>query len=123
MLSTSAFAQQAVAEPAVTPAADVETIANQALAEEVNESSAEDTAEVLDPAMQIPLDGSSLEAFNESLATIKAQAEEINFTSLEGAIQYLLVYDLGAGRDMAKLAKNLDGLTGDQIIEKVKWGK
>jgi hypothetical protein len=73
--------------------------------------------------MQIPVDGTSLEAFNESLAAIKAQSEEANYTSLESAIQYLLVYDLGAGRDMAKLAKNLDGQTGDQIIEQVEWRK
>jgi hypothetical protein len=88
---------------------------------EVNEAAEKEV--VLDPGMQIPVDGSSLEAFNASLETIKAQAEELNYISLENAIQYLLVYDLAANRDRAKLAKNLDGLTGDEIIDRVEWRK
>lgn len=76
---------------------------------------------VLDPGMQIPVDGSSVDAFNASLETIKAKAKEPNYVSLENAIQYLLVYDLSANRDMAKLAKNLDGLTGNEILERVNW--
>ena len=79
--------------------------------------------EARDPGMQIPVDGSSLDAFNASLETIKAQAQEPSYITLENAIQYLLVYDLTANRDMAKLAKNLDGLTGDEIIGRVKWRK
>jgi hypothetical protein len=117
MLSTLAFAQQAESEPDVAV-----TAAGEAAAAEAAEIAEKEAVDV-DPAMQIPVDGSSLEAFNESLATIKASAVDANYISLEGAIQYLLVYDLGAGRDKAKLAKNLDGLTGDQIIDKVQWRK
>ncbi len=112
LMASPAMAQQAESEEdAAAPAAEV-------VADKVSVKKATNE---LDPGMQIPVDGSSLDAFNESLETIKEQAQEVNYTSLEGAIQYLLVYDLSAGRDKAKLAKNLDGLTGDQIIDKVQW--
>ncbi len=117
----------ALGNPAIAQQADTEaTAAATTTAAEVADaaaSEAEGEAAELDPGMQIPVDGSSLEAFNESLAKIKEQAEEPNYISLEEAIKYLLVYDLSAGRDRAKLAKNLDGLTGDQIIERVAWRK
>lgn len=123
ILAGLALATPVVAQDtAIQPAADAQAVAEAALAEEAAEESSNDAgAADLDPGMQIPVDGSSLEAFNESLATIKAQAQEPNYVSLEGAIQYLLVYDISAGRDKAKLAKNLDGLTGDEIIGKVNW--
>ncbi len=128
LISFAANAQQAepaaaeataFADELITTTDEVEVVATPDVAEEATEES----AEVLDPAMQIPVDGSSLRAFNKSLEEIKEQANEANYTTLENAIQYLLVYDLGVGRDKAKLAENLDGLTGDQIIDKVQWRK
>ena len=73
--------------------------------------------------MDIPLDGSSLEAFNKSLARVKAHTNASSYTTLVNAIDYLMVYDLSAKRDRAKLAANLDGLTGRQVIDKVGWQK
>lgn len=73
--------------------------------------------------MDIPLDGSSLEAFDASLARVKAHTSESNYTTLVNAIDYLQFYDLSAKRDRAKLAANLNGLTGYQVLEKVKWRK
>ena len=73
--------------------------------------------------MQIPVDGSSLEAFDESLAAIKEKATEAEYMTLTNALDYLLVYDLAAKRDRAKLAANLNGLTGEQIVDKVQWRK
>ncbi len=117
----------ALANPVMAQQADTEATAAAATtaAEATDAASSQAKGEVadLDPGMQIPVDGSSLEAFNESLAKIKEQAQEPNYISLEEAIKYLLVYDLSAGRDRAKLAKNLDGLTGDQIIDRVSWRK
>lgn len=115
VLVNPAMAQLADSETAAAAEATVAETAN-AVAEEA----ATEVVEV-DPGMQIPVDGSSLDAFNDSLAKIKEQATEANYITLEEAIKYLLVYDLGAGRDRAKLAKNLDGLTGEQIIDKVSW--
>jgi hypothetical protein len=116
LMTSPAMAQQAEPESAPAPTPSPEA----ALGDNVKPKSA---AEELDPGMQIPVDGSSLEAFNKSLETIKGQAREPNYISLEEAIKYLMVYDLGAGGDKAKLAKNLDGLTGDQIIDRVTWRK
>jgi len=73
--------------------------------------------------MDIPLDGSSLAAFDASLARVKAHTSEANYTTLVNAIDYLQVYDLSAKRDRARLAANLNGLTGYQILEKVNWRK
>lgn len=73
--------------------------------------------------MEIPLDGSDLEAFDTSLARVKAHTSPENYTTLVNAIEYLLVYDLAAKRDRAKLASHLDGLTSYQVLEKVGWRK
>jgi hypothetical protein len=71
--------------------------------------------------MEIPLDGSSLEAFERSLARVKAHVSEARYTTLNNAIDYLLFYDLSAGGDLEKLAANLDGLTGYQVLQRVGW--
>jgi hypothetical protein len=84
-------------------------------------------AEIVDDfegdGMEIPLDGSSLEAFDASLAMVKRHADEASYTTLEKAIDYLLLYDLGAKRDKAKLAARLDGLNGYEVVAKVGWRK
>lgn len=72
--------------------------------------------------MDIPLDGSSLEAFETSLARVEAHTTPDDYTTLRNAIEYLLVYDLSANRDRARLAANLDGLTPREVIAKVNWG-
>lgn len=71
--------------------------------------------------MDIPLDGSSLEAFETSLARVKAHTSAENYKTLVNAIEYHLFYDLSAERDRAKLAANLDGMTPKEVIDKVIW--
>ena len=73
--------------------------------------------------MQIPMDGSSMEAWERSLARVKAYSSEANYITLENSIKYLLMYDLKSYRDMNKLIARLDGLTGYEIIAKVGWRK
>ena len=73
--------------------------------------------------LDIPLDGSSLESFNRSLARVEAHTSATSYTTLVNAIDYLLVYDLAANRDRTRLAANLDGLTGREVINKVRWQK
>lgn len=73
--------------------------------------------------MTIPVDGSSPEAFDKSLAQIKAYVPESTYTTLLDAIDYLLLYDLSAKRDKEKLIANLDGLTGYEILQKINWRK
>ena len=71
--------------------------------------------------MEIPIDGSSLVAFEASLVEIKKHSAEADYTTLENAIAYLLVYDLSAKRNKEKLAANLDGLNGYEVLNKVGW--
>lgn len=71
--------------------------------------------------MEIPLDGSSMEAWDRSMARVKAHTDESTFTTLQNAIAYLLTYDLSARKDMNLLIKNLDGLTGYEVVGKVRW--
>jgi hypothetical protein len=73
--------------------------------------------------MEIPLDGSSLEAFDASMARVKRHSTEASYTTLNNAIEYLLVYDLEVRRNKEKLVAKLDGLTGYEIIAKVGWRK
>lgn len=77
-------------------------------------------AEQLQPeysaGMRIPVDGSSLESFDQSLAAIKAETTADEYANLTNAIDYLLVYNLSARHNRAKLAQSLNGLTGEQIV-------
>jgi hypothetical protein len=73
--------------------------------------------------MEIPLDGSSLEAFETSLARVQAHTTESNYTTLVNAIEYLLVYDLEIKRDRARLAAKLDGQTPYDVLKRVGWRK
>jgi predicted lipid-binding transport protein (Tim44 family) len=86
------------------------------------EAAPAEAAQQMSEGMRIPVDGSSLEAFENSLETIKGKVTETEYTTLTNAIDYLLVYDLAAKRNREKLAANLDGLTGEEITNKVSWG-
>lgn len=84
---------------------------------------AEKSEDDFSDGMRIPVDGSSLETFDKSLALIQTKTTADEYTTLRNAIDYLLVYNLAAKRDRAKLARYLDGLTGREIIGKVNWNK
>lgn len=71
--------------------------------------------------MDIPLDGSSMEAWDTSMARVKAHTSEKQYIALGKAIKYHLMYDLPSYRDMNKLIKRLDGQTGNEILSQVNW--
>lgn len=73
--------------------------------------------------LKIPLDGTSLAAFDASLEVVKRNTDEKSYESLTNAIEYLLIYDLSARRNKEILASNLNGLTGYEIMNKVGWRK
>jgi len=73
--------------------------------------------------MEIPLDGTSLAAFDASMARVKRHSSTSNYKTLENAIDYLLVYDIGARGDKEKVVAKLNGLNGYQVIDKVGWRK
>ena len=69
--------------------------------------------------LDIVLDGSSIEAFDKSLEKVKKTGSEGDYAALENALDYLLLYEIGAQGDRAKLASRLDGMTGQEILKKV----
>lgn len=91
------------------------------------EATSAPTAEPIEPwdgdGMEIPLDGTSVETFDKSLARVKAHTSPEAYTTLANAIDYLLVYDLASKNDKATLAARLDGMTGKQVVDQVKWRK
>ena len=91
----------------------------------VESSTPEDTIGSAEAAeatgLDIVMDGNSLEAFEQGMEQVKETGTAIEYKSLSGAIEYLLIYDIGAKRNMKTLASRLNGLTGNEIIERVKW--
>lgn len=85
------------------------------------------TAEIVDDydgdGMELTLDGSSMEAFDASMARIQRHTDEETYKSLNGAIGYLLVYDLEARGKKEVLITKLDGKSGYEIIAMVGWKK
>jgi hypothetical protein len=73
--------------------------------------------------MELTIDGSSLEAFDASMARIKKHSPESTYQSLEAAVAYLMVYDLAARGNKEKLVLRLDGLNGYEVMERVGWRK
>lgn len=89
------------------------------------EAAPEEPAWAIEPwdgyGLDIPLDGSSMEAWERSLVSVKAYSEPGDYRLLLSALDYLLVYDLGAKGQMELLIKRLNGLTGYQVLSRVNW--
>ena len=117
MFFLSTFSACAVPDPIDAEAATTS-------AEEIAPADAIDTSEVSEATgLDMIMDGSSLEAFEKSMERVKETGSEAEYKSLEGAFDYLLLYDLGAQNNREKLAARLDGKTGYEIISRVKWRK
>ena len=71
--------------------------------------------------LDIVMDGSSLEAFEQSMEKVKETGTAVEYKSLTGAIDYLLIYDIGAKRNMKVLASRLNVLTALEVVQRVKW--
>ena len=71
--------------------------------------------------LNIIMDGSSLEAYEQSLEKVRETGTEAEYQSLKSAFEYLLVFDLGAGGDPKVLVSRLDGQTGEEILARVKY--
>jgi predicted lipid-binding transport protein (Tim44 family) len=113
----------AVAAPGADAAAAPAAPAAQSTAEPATTTSTAAATPRFGPGMQIPVDGTSLDAFEKSLAGIKDKTTTPEYTTLTNAIDYLMVYYLEAKRDRAKLAGYLNGKTGEQIVDMVAWRK
>jgi hypothetical protein len=73
-----------------------------------------------DSVMDIPMHGENIEAFNASLERVKAGATEGQYKMLEMALDWLLLYDIGARGNREALYQRLDGKTPNEIIERTR---
>lgn len=92
-------------------------------AEETAESpgAGNDTEAVADgTGLDRPLDGTSIETFEAGLEKIREEAAPEDYKRLKSALQRLLFYDVGARNDRRLLYQRLDGMTGNQIIERAE---
>lgn len=73
--------------------------------------------------MEMPMDGSSLDAFEQSMARFKAHATPEQYQGLNNAIDWLLTFDVASRKDMAVLASRLDGMSAREIMDLVAYRK
>ena len=67
------------------------------------------------------MDGSSLEAFNQSLEEVRETAGEDAYQTMQAATAYLLLHDIGARGSKEKLAARLDGLTASEVLRRTTF--
>ena len=73
-----------------------------------------------DSIMDQPVNFSTPEDVGKTLANIREQAGARAARKLDSAMGWIMTYDLGVGRDEAKMYKKLNGKTPNQIISMVK---
>jgi len=66
------------------------------------------------------LDGTSPEAFQESLELIAMDTSREQYRQLDSALRFLGTYDTAAWSGLPNLYKTLDGMTGEEIIERAR---
>lgn len=66
------------------------------------------------------VDGSSPQAFQESLELIAMDTTPEQYRQLDSALRYLGTYDPAAWSGMPALYESLDGMTGEEIIERAR---
>lgn len=64
------------------------------------------------------VDGSSPEAFQESLELIAMDTSKEQYRELDAALRFLGTYDTAAWSGLPNLYKTLDGMTAEEIIER-----
>lgn len=66
------------------------------------------------------VDGSSPEAFAESLDLIATDTSEKQYRKLDASLRFLATYDTAAWSGLPNLYKTLDGMTGEEIIKRAE---
>jgi hypothetical protein len=70
------------------------------------------------PGLGIIVDASSLEAFHQSFELVASETSEAQLAALKSAIGALQAWDLSVGPGMEGVLPVIDGMTGDEIIER-----
>jgi hypothetical protein len=123
-LACCTFPLMAGPEPETNePAVEVEVaVEAEVAAEAAAEKGAPETLRHKDRAesiMDVPLDGSSVEAFTARLKVVDEEATEEEYRALMSALDFLLFYDIGARRNKERLYSRLDGDSPNDILETV----
>ena len=80
----------------------------------------EGEAEEAGYGLTMVVDGSSPEAFQESLELIAMDTTAAQYSQLDSALRFLATYDTAAWQGLPNLYKTLDGMTGEEIIERAR---
>lgn len=80
------------------------------------EAAVAETAEPESSIMDQPVNFSTPEDVEKSIQNVREQEGDSAAKTLEGAMKYVLYYDLSLGGDKEKLYSKLDGKTPNQII-------
>lgn len=81
---------------------------------------AEDDAPSASPIMAQALDGSSQDAFKESLAKVKAEATDQEYAQLENALGMMRSYDMAIRSNPDLLAARVNGKSPAEVVQMVK---
>lgn len=66
------------------------------------------------------VDGSTPQAFQESLELIAMDTTSDQYSQLDSALRFLGTYDQNSWAGLDNLYKSLDGMTGEEIIERAR---
>lgn len=67
--------------------------------------------------LQVILDGSSKDAFEESLEWVAADASRTQYNKLEQSLRYLNTYDPQIMGNADRMRQRVDGMTAEEVIE------
>jgi hypothetical protein len=123
VITGEAAPEEAMPETAVpdTEPMTVESVDTENAVAESSEAATDEPEKV--SIMDTPLDGSSIEAFEAGLEEVRLNASLADYEQLKRSMEYLLVFDLSAKRDIETLYSNLDGKTPVEIIDMPLYGR
>lgn len=90
---------------------------------EVIETEPETDAEPAEPTgLDVVMDGTSMDTWNASLDEVQEIGGIKERGQVQDAFDYLLMFDIGAKGKPEVLASRLNGMTGREIVSRVKYG-
>lgn len=72
------------------------------------------------PGLSLMIDASSVDAFHQSLELIASETSQAQYRHLRSAVEMLEFYDFDAGSGPDGVLQTIDGMTGEQIIERAR---
>ncbi len=88
--------------------------------EEPRESTGQEAEDTASAVMSQPLDGSSQEAFDASLARVETDATPDEYARLKNALGMMSAYDLAIRSNPSLLPQRVDGKTPSEVVQMAK---